>query len=315
MDEGLVLHQPFGMIVPHIDMIAEHIVMLDLQRGNAGRLDIALLQGGDQSAALVTKRPKLVERGIIAGPDKPAIARQKGHIISKRRRQLGCQRRRGHDRGIKAGKIGRLGGQLIRRSGAGCGPPDHVGRRAKRLCQGFQVTRTAMPHRQPGQRPIDVGQSFHRQAQFITQVGLPQIPGDQVKPPVDGVAVGKRRADPRCQQAPPGGADRHVDGSQQAAAGLAGQGAGDFQRPAGGLVDFHVACLGHRLDRAQPRHIAFLRQLDIAEKRAGGGQHGARELAISIKTGNPVIAAQRPLAGGGVKQGRCLLGQQGAEHP
>ena len=43
MNKAVILHQLFGMRVAHIDMIAEHVVMLDLQRRDPGGLTVALL--------------------------------------------------------------------------------------------------------------------------------------------------------------------------------------------------------------------------------------------------------------------------------
>ena len=149
MDEGLVLHQPFSVIVPHIDMIAEHIIVFDLQRGDSGGLDIALLQSGNQPAAFITKGAKLVQRRVISGPDKAAVAGQKRHLVGKRRCQFRRQRCRGHDRRIQPFEIGRLRRQLICATGTGCGTPDHVGGGAQRLGERLQVARPAMSHRQP----------------------------------------------------------------------------------------------------------------------------------------------------------------------
>ena len=292
VDELFVLHQLFGMRVAHIDMIAEDIVVLDLERGNAGRLAIALLEGRDQPPAFVTQPAQLVQRGIKATAYKPAVPCQQRRIIGQRRRQLCCQRGRRHHRGVQAVKLdGPVNADIAR------GGPDHVRSGAKRLCQRQQVARPAMPHRQSRQCAIDIGKPLEHGPQIVTQIRPSQIPGHQIQPAVDQLRVRQRRADPRGEKTATGRRHRHVDRRQQAATGLAGQGAAEFKRAPGGLVDFHIAGPGNSLERAHARHVALLRQVDIAEQGAGGRQHGAAELAETVEAGNPVIAAQRALPG------------------
>src|SRR3546814_12230246 len=51
---------------------AEHIVVPDLQRLDAGRLAIARLQRGDCPAAVARSRAQLIKRGVIALRDEPS---------------------------------------------------------------------------------------------------------------------------------------------------------------------------------------------------------------------------------------------------
>ena len=308
MNELFVLHQLFSMCVANIDMIAEDIVVLDLERGNAGRLAITLLQGRNQPAAFIAKPAQLVQRRIKAAAYKSAVPCQQWRIIGKRRRQLCRQRGRSHHRGMQAVKFGRLVNADIARGGS-----DHIRGGAKCLRKRQQVTRSAMPHRQSRQCTIDIGKPLEHGPQIVTKVRSSQIPGHQIQTAVDQLRVRQRRADACSQKTAAGRRHRHVDSCQQASTSLAGQGSVEFKRASGGLVDFHIAGPGNSLERAHARHVALLRQVNITEQSAGSRQHGTAELAKTVEAGDPVIAAQRALPGRRIKQRRRLFGQQKAQ--
>ena len=308
VDETVVLHQLFGMRVADIDMVAEDIVVLHLQRRDAGRLDILLLQRGDQSPAFIAERTKLVERRVEPGPNEAAVARQKRQLVGKRRRKLGRKRHRRHDHVVKRRKLGKVAEPL-----RACRDADKVRRRRQRRRQRLQVARAAMAHRQARQCAVDVGLPLHHVAKLAAQIGTVVVPANQLEPPHDRLAFGKRRTDPGRQQPATGCGDGQVDRGQQAAAHLAAKCAGDFQRPARRLVDLHIPGLGNGRGRAKSGHVAFLGQLDIAEQRAGGAGHRTRELAESVKGGNAVIGTKSTVAGNAVEQRRGLLCQAGSE--
>ena len=60
----------------HIDEIAEHIVELDLQRGNTGLAGIARLQFGNDAPAVIAQAAGLVEGLIPARCNKAAVPGQ-----------------------------------------------------------------------------------------------------------------------------------------------------------------------------------------------------------------------------------------------
>ena len=65
-------------------MIAKHVVVLELQAGDAGFLAIARLQSRDHAAAVVAQGAHLVEPGIEARRDESAIARQVRQVRRQR---------------------------------------------------------------------------------------------------------------------------------------------------------------------------------------------------------------------------------------
>ena len=77
-EEGVVGRLPPGLADGwrHLDEEAEEIVVLDLELADAGLLGVAGLQGGDDLAGVVAQRPRLVERGVVAGADEAAVAGQ-----------------------------------------------------------------------------------------------------------------------------------------------------------------------------------------------------------------------------------------------
>ena len=97
----------------HLDEVAEHVVVLDLQPGDAGRLGIARLHPGDQPAAVVAQRAQFVQGGIVARRDEAAVAGQQRRLRRQGRAQpldqrvLAAQRRRDIPRG-RDRAVGRL---------------------------------------------------------------------------------------------------------------------------------------------------------------------------------------------------------------
>ena len=53
-------------VAGHLDEVAEHVVVADLERGDAGLVAIARFERGDQAAAGVAQRAQLVERRRVA---------------------------------------------------------------------------------------------------------------------------------------------------------------------------------------------------------------------------------------------------------
>jgi hypothetical protein len=83
MDEARVErrgHQRFGLLGGGVEVIAQHIVVLELKSGDAGLFRVLGLQRGDNLAAVVTERAVFVERSVVAGGDEAAVARQQRQL-------------------------------------------------------------------------------------------------------------------------------------------------------------------------------------------------------------------------------------------
>ena len=72
----------------HLDEIAEHVVVPDLERADAALGGVARLQAGDDLSALVPQPPRLVERGVIARRHETAVALQKRQVVGERGAEL-----------------------------------------------------------------------------------------------------------------------------------------------------------------------------------------------------------------------------------
>ncbi len=99
--------------------------------------------------------------------------------------------------------------------------------------------------------------------------------------------IGRGSGQPSRQQTGAGAGDRAVDGGQQAALALAGQGAGQFQVAPRRGVDLHDRALRHLARRIEPGHPAFLRQLDIVHQRAGRRDLRPAEIAEGVERSDP----------------------------
>ena len=83
-----------GIAGGDFDEIAEYIVVLDLERADAGVFGILQLQAGDDAARLVAQRPHLVEFGIGPFAQEPAVPFQKRQFVGEHVAQLSFKRRR-----------------------------------------------------------------------------------------------------------------------------------------------------------------------------------------------------------------------------
>ena len=76
----------------HLDEIAEHVVVPDLERAHAGLLGIARLQRRDHAARFVAQRARLVERGVVARAHEAAVALEQRQLVAERRGKLARDR-------------------------------------------------------------------------------------------------------------------------------------------------------------------------------------------------------------------------------
>ena len=110
------------------------------------------------------------------------------------------------------------------------------------------------------------------------------------------------------QQPSANGRHRAVDGVEQAAGALAGEGSGEFEIGACRRIDGQrrPARLPRRRRQSGPR--ADLRALDIEQGRAGGGEFGPPELPEPVEGRDAELFLDPPLRRGGfelrLRQGR-----------
>ena len=94
MDEGRIQrrrHQFVAVLRGDLDEIAEHVVVADLERLDAGILGVARLHCGDDQAGGVAKAAGLVQRRLIAFSDKTAIAFDQRQLVGERTFEFACK--------------------------------------------------------------------------------------------------------------------------------------------------------------------------------------------------------------------------------
>ena len=87
-------HQLVAVLRGHLDEIAEHVVVTDLQGLYAGLVGIARLHRRDHAAGLVAQRACFVERCLVACAHEAAVALHKRQLVVKRTRKFLRQRAR-----------------------------------------------------------------------------------------------------------------------------------------------------------------------------------------------------------------------------
>ena len=237
MDEQLDMRrlaQDGAMQRGDLDEIAEHVVVADLQRFDAGRLGVSRLQAGDDLAAAVAQAPMLVEIAVGAVLDEAAVARIDGKRLGERRRErlldLGG---RGFETIPDAGKLLRQaeGARAMRQACA------KGMRRADGRADRAEIARTAAPKRQTRQRAGKVGSRLQLFAQALAQPRLVGEIGDRIEPRIHRGRIGQRAAQAAGKLARAGRGDGAVDGGEQAAGARALVRAHQLEIGAGGGVD------------------------------------------------------------------------------
>ncbi len=84
VDKGGVAHQGVGVFRTHLDEIAQHIVVFDFQRADAGLLGVGRLQTRHHAARFISQSARFIERRGPARRDEAAITRQKRRFRHQR---------------------------------------------------------------------------------------------------------------------------------------------------------------------------------------------------------------------------------------
>ena len=129
------LEQLRAMARGHLDEIAEHAIVPDLQRANVGVLDQSRLQRCHDGARLRREGPFAVEGRVVAAADETAIAGQQRRLIIDGIRQFGGERRRGI---AEAGDDAR---HLVRNVGHGRKPIGQRNGAGNRAAHGVEIAR------------------------------------------------------------------------------------------------------------------------------------------------------------------------------
>ena len=148
----------------HLDVVAEHVVVPDFQRADAGLLDEVALHAGDDPARLVAQRPHLVELAVIEpAQTKSAVALQERQLVAQRPVEVPRADRRGSAARASRAATSSGGSAQPSKQRVDRAPPH------KASPQSAKVARSAAVQRQPRQRPRNVRRRLQRLAQCIAQ--------------------------------------------------------------------------------------------------------------------------------------------------
>ncbi len=274
----------------HLDVIAEQVVVADLEGGNICFANVTFLQPGDETPALVAQRALLVEvRRIALGDESPVLDGDRQLLgqgpaklldqvvmIAQHRRSLGDGRG-------NAGKIIRF--DIVTNDRG----------QVEAVADGSQVPRAAAAQGQARQRAFDIRTAAQMLGQGVALARRIDEELDAVQAPLDVRHGGQRRRQPRGQKPGPGAGHGQVDDTEQAAAAFAGQGLGQLQIAPGRRVDLHHRAAGQLAGRRDARQLALLRQFHVVDQGAAGGQLGPAEGAEGLQRAYPEQGFQ-PLA-------------------
>ncbi len=236
MDEGRVERrgeQLVAVLGGDLDEIAEHVVVADFERADAGLFGIFRLQRGDHAARFVAQAARLVECRVVAFAHETAVALERGQFGGERGGKLGGQ----HAVRSAAGRqrVGDFRRDIFqRRQSAG-----EIGGRQHAVADGGEIARPSAADRQASKRTGEIGGGGQPRARIGARRHVIDEARHRVEPPCDRLWVGQRRRQSLRQQARAGRGHRAVDRLQQRAAPLAGERTHQFEIAAGGLVDRH----------------------------------------------------------------------------
>ena len=287
VDEAGVGEQGVGDARRDLDVIAENVVVADLEGRDPGLGAQPRLERRDQPPPVVGGGAQLVERGVVALGDEPAA--------SDVERRLGHQRRAQRlDRAaMRADAPKRRGQQRWRRQPLR--PRQRIlqgQRQRERVAYRGKVARTTAPEREPRQRALEVGPRLQRLARPLADDGGIDEPRDEVEPRADRADVGQRCSEIVGERPRAAARDGQVDAREQAPGAASARAAAEFEAGAGRRVDRHDARGGARGGWRQQGQRPRAGGGKIGEQPAGGSDLGAAEAAEPVERRDAELAAQ-----------------------
>ena len=297
--QGLAAHVLRGHLVgagaPELDVIAVDAVVAHLEGGDAGARALSGLEIQQELIGVGGQGAQLIELGIVAGGDHPAVADQHRGLLDD-----GPREQVDHLRVLADGPVqppeqrGRLAGLLPDQ-------PAQARQGDEGVPQDRKVPRSCRAQGHPGQDALQVADA----REYLAQ-GLGTGPIDQGrKHLVTGLDLGalaQGPGQPAAQQAPAHGGGGAVEHPGQGVLRAPGQGLGDLQVAAGGGVedDGGVAGLGGQTaDMRQGRELGVAHVLQQTAGGADGQRHpGAAEAA---EVAGAELLAEQALAAVGVE--------------
>ena len=208
-------HQLVAVLRRHLDEIAEHVVVADLERLDAGIVGVARLHRGDDEAGGVAQIAALVERGLIALADEAAVALDQRQLFGERALEFAGEVARGTAQRLHHRNDFRRRRFELRQ------PRQRLVGGKDAVAQAGKIARAAASDRQPRQGARHVGRGAQRGSDVVTRGAVGDKGGNRIQPPRDSRAVGERRGEALRQQPRSGRRDRAIDRIEQRSAPFA----------------------------------------------------------------------------------------------
>ena len=285
----VVVGHPRGVHVGDLDVEPVHLVVLDLQVGDARALALARLQRDQELAAIRIDRAQLVELGVVAGGDHAAVADLRG----------GFGRDRPLQQGLPAAVDVEVGGERLRerRGGSHGGLPDR-GKPRQRVAQPREIARPRRGERDARRDSLDVrGPAEQRRDRAARRRVVAPCGDDGVSRP--GFVVAAQRMQQPLPQQPASRRGRAViEQRQQRRRRIAAQRRADLEVAARRGVELQVVARRAHGQRAHVRQFGLLRRCRVAQHGARGTE---REIAVVDAERGEVARAEVPAE----RAGRC----------
>ena len=263
-------HQLFALRPRHLDEIAEHVVVLDLERANAGLLGVARLQARDHPARGVAQFARFIQILIVARAHEAAGAFRQRQLVGKRIFEFGGER--GFDRGKSGGGLGKLRRGFRLRENL-----RELRRERETVADSGKIARAAAGKRQAGKRARKIGYFGQEPPQLIAERSVASEKSHRIEPRVDRLRIDERAREPprESSRAPAEVRVRSMVESRLPSLSPASV------RTSSRLVRVAASIEHDRARRlaARRREIGLppdLRALDIGDRGGGGGKLQAR---------------------------------------
>ena len=201
------------MSLADLDVVAEHLVVADLQGRDAGPVALGALDAGQQLLAATGESALLIELGIPAGTD-DAVADDGRWFLGQTLMQQACDVAKGVDGLCEHGEAG---GSGMLNGGVHCRHEVHTG------TQCMELPRHDQGEPDPGGQPFEVGYAVQRIADSLKEPGVLNHLGHGPVTVGYDLGVDARSNEPVAQPArahPGQGVVEHAD--QARAAGVVG---------------------------------------------------------------------------------------------
>ena len=246
--------------IGYLDIIAEYLVVADLQGADAGLFLFLRLHLRQKALAAVEDAAQAIHLRVEAVPDHLALPDGERRLVHQRL----------PDEGRQIVEILQLLIQLVQRSGGKrCQLGLHGGEPLHGGAEGHQIPPAGGAVDHPADEPLHIRDAAEGQYQLLPGYGVLRQRRHGAEPPVDGGHVHQRLLEPCPQVAGAHGGLGLVQHPQQTAALLlAPQRLRQLQIAAGGQIQLHVLAGAVPRQLVEVAQIGLLRLVEIAQQAA-----------------------------------------------